>query len=153
MFVVCALLSLSFKSLIFHSHAMRLFLQQLIDVAQMSVQVVIAVATLAAALVLFGLRAKTGTSPSLLGIMLTVWASGFVFALLFQSVSSLPSLPQDARRYFADASDALDRQRRLNNRQKPFLIPSLLYYECSYDVAWVIEGNCKLHISYLPVRE
>ena len=75
------------------------------------------VATLAAALVLFGLRAKTGTSPALLACMLLLWAAGFFLALLAQQLLPLAKLPQEAQRFYADASDALERQRRLDQRQ------------------------------------
>ena len=80
-------------------------------------QIIIIAATLAAALVLFGLRAKTGTSPALLACMLSFWAAGFFLAMIAQQVLPLADLPQEAQRFYADASDALEHQRRLNNRQ------------------------------------
>lgn len=84
-------------------------------------QIIITAATLAAALVLFGLRAKTGTSPALLVCMLSFWAAGFFLALLAQQVLPLKALPQEAHRFYADTSDALEQQRRLNNRQGSLL--------------------------------
>lgn len=85
-------------------------------IKSLALQVVIVAATIAVALILFGLRTGDAASPALLAFMLALWGIAFFVALMAQQILPLPALPEDARRFFADSSDLVDRQRRLNNR-------------------------------------
>ena len=112
-------------------------LQKVLCLAPLSrLQVMIVTTTLAAALVLFGLRAGHVTSPELLAFMLALWGLGFLMAVLAQQLLPLPSLPEDARRFFADTTELVNQQRHLNNRLAdcPFQLrgTSLVPQTCRY---------------------
>lgn len=81
-------------------------------------QMLIFTATIATAILLFGLKARSSIPTSLLAFMLLMWTVSLVLALLVQALIPL-GYPQDnLRRLFPDAMDVLDQQKRLGHRQE-----------------------------------